>query len=226
MREFNPLVGYPEPKQPRVVGPDVRTVENRIIAAYRGEEYYDGDRNNGYGGFKYDGRWAPIARNMYDEYGLEPTSAVLQVGCEKGFLLHDFIDQYPRMKVCGTDISEYAVANSMERVKPFIKEVPFTQLPHGDGEFDLVMAIGVVYTLNLADAIQALKEIERVSKGSSFVTLAAYRTEDEKKLFEWWTVLGATLLHEDEWVKVMEHAGYTGDYKFTTSRSLKLVMAE
>ena len=195
MREFNPLVGYPEPKQPRVVGPDVRTVENRIIAAYRGEEYYDGDRNNGYGGFKYDGRWAPIARNMYDEYGLEPTSAVLQVGCEKGFLLHDFIDQYPRMKVCGTDISEYAVANSMERV-------------------------------NLADAIQALKEIERVSKGSSFVTLAAYRTEDEKKLFEWWTVLGATLLHEDEWVKVMEHAGYTGDYKFTTSRSLKLVMAE
>jgi len=56
MREFNPLTGYPEPKHPRVVGPDIRTIENRIIATYRGEEYYDGDRNNGYGGFRYVGR--------------------------------------------------------------------------------------------------------------------------------------------------------------------------
>ena len=80
MREFNPLIGYPEPKKPRVVGPDVRTIENRIIASYRGREYYDGDRNNGYGGYKYDGRWLPIARNMCSEYALNEDSAVLQVG--------------------------------------------------------------------------------------------------------------------------------------------------
>lgn len=226
MREFNPLVGYPEPKNPRVVGPDVRTIENRIIATYRGQEYYDGDRNNGYGGFKYDGRWEPIARNMYDEYGLKDGASVLQVGCEKGFLIHDFHEIYPDLEVRGTDISQYAIDQSMESVKPFIENAPFTQLPFLDGQFDLVIAIGVVYTLNLADAIQCLKEIERVSKGSSFVTLAAYRTEEEKELFEWWTVLGATLLHEDEWVKVMEHAGYTGDYKFTTARSLKLIKAD
>jgi ubiquinone/menaquinone biosynthesis C-methylase UbiE len=226
MREFNPLTGYPEPKHPRVVGSDIRTIENRIIATYRGEEYYDGDRNNGYGGFRYDGRWAPIAKDMYGEYGLQNDSAVLQVGCEKGFLLHDFIDQYSGLKVRGTDISAYAIEHSMESVKPLISNAPFTQLPYEDNEFDLVVAIGVVYTLNLADAMQCLKEIERVSKGASFVTLAAYRTEEEKMLWEWWTVLGATLLHEDEWVRVMQHAGYTGDYKFTTARSLKLIKAE
>jgi len=226
MREYNPMIGYPEPKKPRVVGPSIRTIENRIIASNRGEEYYDGDRNNGYGGFNYDGRWLPIARNMCAEYALNEYSAVLQVGCEKGFLLHDFLDLYPGMEICGTEISQYAIDNAMARIKPFIANAPFTALPVERDSFDLVVAIGVVYTLNLADAIQCLKEVERVSKGASFVTLAAYRTEEEKKLFEWWTVLGAILLHEEEWIRVMENAGYTGDYKFTTSRSLKLVAIE
>ena len=37
-----------------------RTIINKIIAWERGKEYYDGDRLNGYGGFKYDGRWLKI----------------------------------------------------------------------------------------------------------------------------------------------------------------------
>jgi hypothetical protein len=226
MREFNALKGYPEPKQPRHVGPGVRTIGNRIIAAYRGEEYYDGDRINGYGGFGYDGRWAPIAENMYREYGLKEDSSVLQVGCEKGFLLYDFHEQYPSVVVRGTDISDYAIEHAMEDVKPHIQNAPFTDLPFDDDAFDLVLAIGVVYTLNLADSIKCLKEIQRVSRGTSFVTLGAYRTEEEKRMLEWWTVLGSTLLHEDEWVEVLEHAGYTGDYKFTSARSLNLIQED
>lgn len=223
MREFDALHGYPQPKEPRYVGPQLRTIHNRIIAAQRGIEYYDGDRNNGYGGFAYDGRWKPIARNMCQEYGLAETSAVLQIGCEKGFLLHDFQQLYPQMNVRGTDISSYAIEKAMPAIKPFIQQAPFTKLPFKDREFDLVLAIGVVYTLNLADAIQCLKEIQRVGKGKSFITLAAYRTEEEFKLFRWWTVLGTTILHEDEWKEVLKHAGYTGDYKFQTARSLNLV---
>lgn len=223
MREFNALEGYPEPKEPRVVGPNIRTIHNRIIAAYRDKEYYDGEKNNGYGGFRYDGRWITVAQNMYKEYGLTEHSAVLQIGCEKGFLLHDFHQLYPNMKTRGTDISNYAIENSMPSVKPFIARAPFTKLPFKDKEFDFVIAIGVVYTLNLADAIQCLREIQRLSKGKSFITLAAYRTEEEFKLFRWWTVLGTTVLHEDEWVEVLKHVGYTGDYKFQTVRSLKLM---
>jgi len=223
MREFNPLKGYPEPGAPRYVGPHIRTIENRIIASYHGEAYYDGDRRNGYGGFRYDGRWLPIAKNMYEEYGLNDDSAILQVGCEKGFLLHDFHELCPKMRVRGTEISDYAVENSMPSVKPYITKEPFTALPFEDGEFDLVVAIGVVYTLNLADAIKCLKEIERVSSRKSFITLGAYRTPEEYQLLKWWSLLGTTLLHEDEWVKVLHHAGYTGDYKFTTARSLNLV---
>lgn len=223
MREFNVLKGYPEPKEPRYVSPNIRTIKNRIIASYRDTRYYDGDRNNGYGGFNYDGRWVSIAQNMYKEYGLQEDCAVLQVGCEKGFLLHDFHQLYPGMKVRGTDISDYAIEHAMEDAKLFIQKAPFTELPFEDNEFDLVIAIGVVYTLNLADAIKCLKEIQRVSKGKSFITLAAYRTEEEKRLFEWWTLLGTTILHEEEWSEVLRHVGYSGDYKFTTARSLNLV---
>ena len=56
MREFNALGAYPQPKE-RIVGSDIRTIKNKIIASYRDERYYDGERNNGYGGYKYDGRW-------------------------------------------------------------------------------------------------------------------------------------------------------------------------
>lgn len=223
MREFNPIIEYPEPKEPRYVGPHIRTIRNRILASYRGREYYDGDRNNGYGGFKYDGRWVSVGKNMYKEYGLKENSAVLQVGCEKGFLLHDFHELYPKMKVRGTEISDYAIQNSMPSVKRFIIKAPFTQLPFENREFDLVIAIGVVYTLTLGDAIACLREMQRVGKGKSFITLGAYRNDEEFRLFRYWTLLGSTVLHVDEWVEVLKEAGFTGDYHFTTAKTLNLV---
>jgi len=226
MREFDALQGYPKPKQRRYVGQDVRSIKNKIIASYRDKEYYDGNRINGYGGFKYDGRWVPIAQNMYKEYGLKKGHAVLQIGCEKGFLLHDFRRLYPDLEVCGTDISDYAIEHAMAEIKPFIQKAPFTGLPFEDSKFDLIIAMGVVYTLNLAGVIKCLREIQRAGKGKSFITLAAYRTEEERKLIEWWTLLGTTILHEDEWVEVLKHTGYTGDYKFTIAHSLNLIRSQ
>ena len=223
MREFNALGNYPRPKEPRYVGPDIRTVQNRIVASYRGKEYYDGDRNNGYGGFKYDGRWKEVAKLMAKEYGLDNNSTVLQIGCEKGFLLHNFHELFPKMKIRGTEISDYAIENSMPDVKPYIVKSRFDKLPFNNNEFDFVIAIGVVYPLNLADAISCLKEIQRVGKGKSFITLGAYATPEEEKLFRYWTLLGTTILHVDDWKEVLKHAGYTGDYWFMTAKTLNLV---
>lgn len=223
MREFNALEGYPEPKQARLASKGLRTIHHRIVASYRGEKFYDGDRNYGYGGFRYDGRWLPIAKNMCREYRLNTQSAVLQIGCDKGFLLNDFLQMHAEMKVRGTEISDYPIVQAMDSVKPYIQKAPFTQLPFNDGEFDFVIALGAVYTLNLGDAIQCLKEIQRVSKGKSFITLGSYTNEENFKLFRYWTLLGATVLLEGEWVEVLKHVGYTGDYKFTGAKSLHLV---
>lgn len=223
MREFNALRNYPQPKGPRYVGPNIRTIKNKIVASYRDKGYYDGDRNDGYGGFKYDGRWKIIVKSMCEDYRLTKDSALLQIGCEKGFLLHDFKEYFPSMKVRGVEVSDYAVAESMPLVKPYIVKSDFTKLPFENREFDFVIAIGVVYTLNLRDAISCLKEIQRVGKGNSFITLGAYRNEQGARLFKYWTLLGATILHVDEWIEVLKESGYTGDYQFVTAEYLDLV---
>lgn len=223
MREFNPLLDYPEPTQPRRVGPQTRTIENRIIASYRGRDFYDGNRNNGYGGFVNDGRWIKVAQNMINHYQLNENSSVLQIGCDKGFLIEAFYDLLPKMKLCGTDVSEYAIRSASPKVRKFLRIAPFTDFPYEDSSYDLVLAIGPVYSLNLSDAIRCLKEIVRVSKGKSFITLGAYDSDEDLRLFKYWTLLGTTILQKSEWIKVLEHVNYNGDYKFNTAQSLKLI---
>jgi hypothetical protein len=117
MREIDLLRGYPESNSRRFVHADLRTIKNRITASYRDNEFYDGSRNDGYGGFVYDGRWITVAKSMIEEYALTEKSAILQVNCEKGFLLHDFKQLLPGIRVCGTEVSEYAIETSMTSVR-------------------------------------------------------------------------------------------------------------
>ena len=85
-----------------------------------------------------------------------------------------------------------------------------------------MLAVSPVYTLNLQDAVQCLREIERVKRGASFITLGAWETEADYWLIRKWMLLGTTLLQKSEWVAVLQHAGYTGDYRFDTAQYLGL----
>ena len=51
-----------------------RTIINKYEAWKLGKEYYDGKRVNGYGGFKYDGRWLKILPNIIKRYKLTKKS--------------------------------------------------------------------------------------------------------------------------------------------------------
>ena len=218
MREYNALKSYP--KSGKTLG-FPRTIRNRLIASYRDDAFFDGDRLNGYGGYRYDGRWADVARDLCEEYRLDNKSQVLQVQCEKGFLLYELLKLNPLMRVRGTETSVYARNEGMNGIRLGIRLESPTRLPFNHKEFDLVLALGVVYTLNLADAVKTLAEITRVGK-RSFVTLAAYETEEDLKLFKDWSLLGTTILKKDEWREVLIHAGYQGDYCFVTAESLGL----
>jgi len=74
----------------------------------------------------------------------------------------------------------------------------------------------------LSDAVNCLKEIQRVSKKKSFVTLASYENKEDYWLFRQWTVLGTTILLENEWVEVLKHVNYSGDFYFTNAKTLNL----
>lgn len=220
MREFDAFHGYPEPKEPRLVGPYLRTIHNRIAASYRDREFYDGARINGYGGFKDDGRWKKIAMNIFEDYNLG-YAKVLQINAHKGFLLHELYNLGCR--VYGTETSDYAIANSaikLDKCDPW-------ELPFEDGHFDMVIGQSVVYGQNLSGAIKVLKEIERVKKfdGRSWVSLAAYEDEEDIEglmLLRYWFLLGTTILTKSDWIEVMKHAGYRGDYRFDTAKYLNL----
>ena len=109
MREFDLLQDYPKLKSPRLVGDNLRTIDHRIIAAKRDRNFFDGDRNFGYGGFKYDGRWKDIAKRIVGEYKLNDKSRLLQIGSEKGFLLNDIKDLLPKMSFCPANKSKWGV---------------------------------------------------------------------------------------------------------------------
>lgn len=216
-REFDLFAGYPEPKEPRRVGPGLRTIHNRIAASYRDREFYDGDRANGYGGMVDDGRWGPIGERIIAEYR---PKTVLQVNAHKGYLVREL--QKRGVDATGQELSRYAVENAVLDLD--ISQ--FTRLPYGTHSFDLVIAASAPYAGNLSDAIKCLKEIQRVGKGKAWVVLAAYENEDDidgLMLLRYWFLTGTTILTKADWIEVMAHAGYTGDYRYDTAKSLNLV---
>src|SRR5450432_2902882 len=82
------------------------------VAIQYGKDYWDGERQYGFGGYTYDGRWAPVAKKLVDHYRLKPDCRILDVGCGKGFLLYELSRLLPKAQVSGIDISEYAIAHA------------------------------------------------------------------------------------------------------------------
>lgn len=184
------------------------------LAIQFGYDYWDGDRQTGYGGYCYDGRWRKVAEAMLSAYGLEPGMRVLDVGSGKGFLLHDFTEACPGIEVAGIDISSYAVGQTMESVRPFVRQGDAASLPWPDGYFDLVVSITTLHNLYMPALWSALQEIERVSRGSCYVCLEAYRSEREKVNLMYWQLTCRAFHTPAEWQFLFEKAGYTGDYEF------------
>lgn len=223
MREFNLLDEYPKLDKPRFVSDKKRTILNRIIATKRDQNFFDGHRDNGYGGYKYDGRWSVVAKKISEEYSINESSSVLHINSEKGFLIHEFKKFFPEIKCLGIETSDYAINNSMEEIKPNILKVEnYFNLKFSDNSFDFVLAIGVVYALSLTDAIRCIKEIQRISKGKSFINLASYETEKDYQLFKKWSLLGTSFFKKKDWIEILKFCNYTGDYFFTNAQTLNL----
>jgi SAM-dependent methyltransferase len=179
-----------------------------------GFDYWDGDRCYGYGGYSYDGRWLSIAQDMAAHYGLKPGMRILDVGCGKGFLLHEFTRAVPGVKVAGLDISAYAIANAKEEVKPFLTEGSAVELPFEDDSFDFVVSLGALHNLPLHQVTKAFAEIQRVGRGGKYVMVESFRNEREKANLLYWQLTCESFFSPDDWQYVCDQAGYTGDIGF------------
>ncbi len=212
-QEIDLLINYPKTKRDVKERGATKTEADRAIARKFGKDFFDGDRRHGYGGFGYMERfWTPVVPTFQNQYNLTGESSVLDVGAAKGFMLYDFRRLIPNITVAGCDISDYAIKNAKEEVKPFLKTANAVDLPYKDNSFDLVISINTVHNLEKPELTRALQEIERVSRGNSFITVDAYRNEKEKELMYHWNLTAKTIMHVNEWKAFFNDIGYTGDY--------------
>src|ERR1700722_14032815 len=109
MPEIDLLRRYPKAKRDIQKRQAAQSPEAIELARQYGFEYFDGTRDQGYGGYRYDGRWIPIAEDIISRYGLKAESRVLDIGCAKGFLVKDLRKVCPGLDAFGIDISEYAM---------------------------------------------------------------------------------------------------------------------
>jgi SAM-dependent methyltransferase len=218
MAEVDLMQRYPKAERKDIIDERIKVSDkDRIIAREFGREYFDGPRRLGLGGYTYNPKFfKPVVEDMIHYYSLTNESSILDIGCAKGFMLHDFKEALPDCTVSGIDISDYCLENSMSSVTKYCQKASCDKLPYPDNSFDLVIAIATIHNLDLQGVKQTLKEIERVSKKHAFIKINGYKTEQEQQELEEWNLVAKTILHVDEWKKIFEEIGYDGDYYWFT----------
>ncbi|EKD91639.1 MAG: methyltransferase type 11 [uncultured bacterium] len=196
-----------------------RMVDEKVICARKAKEYefdyWDGEKRYGYGGYRFmPGRWKPVAEKLIERYQLKNDSKILDVGCGKGFLLHEIKLLLPEIEVVGFDISKHALLTAKEEVKSYLS-LHLAQDPYDfhSHYFDLVISLNALHNLRLFELEKALAEIERVGK-QKYIVVESYRDEQELFNLQCWALTAESFFDRDEWIWLFQHFNYTGDYEF------------
>ncbi|MDC3130690.1 class I SAM-dependent methyltransferase [bacterium] len=190
-------------------------IECMNVAKKYEEDYWDGDRRYGYGGYKYiPGWWANVAKSLIENYNLNNNSSLLDIGCGKGFLLLEIIKLLPNIKVWGLDISDHALNSAHQEIKPFLSKFDCRKyLNFQDNEFDLAISLGTLHNFKINELQIGLSEIERVSK-KSYLMVESYRNNLELFNLQCWALTCESFYDKPSWVWLFSHFGYKGDYEF------------
>lgn len=211
-KEINLLKKYPKTKRDLKSRLIKKTSSDKAIARKFGYDFFDGDRKNGYGGYYYHPRfWSQVVKDFIKFYKLNKKSKILDIGCGKGFMLHDFKEAIPELTVRGIDISNYAINNSLLTVRKYLKVGNAIKLDFPDNFFDLSISITTLHNLNLKDFKKSISEIQRVSR-KSFITVDSYRNALEKKRMDAWNLTALTYMHRNDWIKLFKEINYKGHY--------------
>ena len=213
MTEINLLRTIPKIKRSIGLRSMAKTINHINISREYGQMYFDGPREYGYGGYKYDGRWKSVAKDIVKHFNLKKRDKVLDVGCAKGFLVKDLLSL--GVEAYGIDISKYAISNCEPEVADRLILGSAHKLPFEKNSFSAVLSINTIHNLDRDNCILALKEMERVAPGKGFVQVDSYYTEEQKKIFESWVLTAKYHNYPNEWIKLFKKANYTGDWYWT-----------
>lgn len=213
MTEVDLLRSLPKERRNVTARQTAKTDEHIRVSREYGDMYFDGPREYGYGGYEYDGRWQPVAREIVEHFGLKPGDRVLDVGCAKGYLVKDLltigVDAY------GVDVSEYALMHCEPEVVGRLHLGSADDLIFPDKSFAAVLSINTIHNLERDRAVAALREMQRLGSGSCFVQVDSYHTPEQKEIFESWVLTARYHDYPAGWKAAFDEAGYTGDYYWT-----------
>jgi len=184
------------------------------VAIQWGYDYWDGDRKHGFGGYSYDGRWLPVAQEMAEHYELKAGDKVLDIGCGKAFLLYEFTQAVPGIEVSGIDISQYGIENAKEEIREQLHVGNCTDLPFEDNSLDFVYSLNTFHNLKNFELEAAVKEMNRVSRGKTYICVESFRNEQEKVNLLYWQLTCRSFYDVEEWEWLLRTYGYTGDIGF------------
>jgi len=215
MAEVNLLEKLPRGKRNVAARSTAKTDEHIRVSREYGEVYFDGPREYGYGGYRYDGRWVAVAEDIIRHFNLKPGDRVLDVGCAKGFLVKDLLKVEPRLEAFGLDVSRYALMRCEPEVVGRLHLGSADDLPFPDDSFKAAISLNTIHNLDRNGCVRALRELQRVSGGRAFVQLDSYRTPEQKAIFEDWVLTARWHDYPEGWIRLFDEAGYKGDYYWT-----------
>ena len=88
-----------------------------------------------------------------------------------------------------------------------------------------MISINSIHNLPLQECKRALREIQRVSRSHAFITVDAWHNEEERQRMLQWNLTALTYRHVDDWKKIFQEVGYTGDYYWFIAESVEEAQA-
>ena len=211
MKKINLLKSLPKPnrKKSKAQRKNKKTIKHTIISRKYGKEYFDGSRDYGYGGYHYDGRWKPVAKDIKKTFKIKKNDKLLDIGCAKGFLINDLLDI--GVDAYGLEISRYAIEKSVKNSHGRIHLGNAMKLPFPDNSFDCIVSINTIHNLSKSNCIKSIKEMVRVCKTNKiFIQVDSYLNKKQKKIFEEWVLTAKYHDYPKNWKKLFKLSGYKG----------------
>ena len=176
-------------------------------------DYWDGSRQYGYGGYRYDGRWKSVAKKIIKKYRLNSKSRVIDIGCGKGYLIYELSKILKSKNIYGIDLSKHAIKNTPVLIRANTKVYDAKKgLNFKKNQFDLAISLNLIHNFELYDLKKFLKGIVKISK-RSFITTESYRNNRELFNLQCWALTCESFFSENEWRWLFKEFGYNRDYE-------------
>ena len=209
---------YPKTSNKNIIAADrvkVSQVTRKKLMKF-GKEYFDGDRAHGYGGYYYNKKYfRKVTKEIIKHYKLTNKSKILDIGCAKGFMMYEFRHFLPNAEIWGLDISKYCKTKALASERKFIKIGSCEKLPFKTSYFDFIISISTIHNLSEDKIPKAIKELERVKKGKSFIRIKGYKNLKERNFIDNWNIVAKSNLSINKWAVIFRKYKYTGDFEFT-----------